>query len=149
MMIHEITAKVGSHPARRRKGRGQGSGLGKTAGKGHKGQLARAGGMPPATMEGGQMPLFRRLAKRGFNNANFRKNYAIVNVAQLDCFDEGTRVDAELLTKAGLIRATDGLVKILGDGELNRKLVVVANKFSKSAEQKITGAGGTAELLKA
>lgn len=146
MMIHEITALVGRHPVRRRKGRGQGSGLGKTAGRGHKGQLSRAGKRPPITKEGGQMPLFRRIPKRGFNNANFTRRYAIVNVSQLEHFSEGTTVNAEILSEAGLIRGTELPVKVLGDGELNRKLVVVADKFSRSAEQKITSAGGAAEL---
>ncbi len=146
MMIHEITALVGRHSIRRRKGRGQGSGLGKTAGRGHKGQMSRAGKRPPITKEGGQMPLFRRLPKRGFNNVNFTLRYEIVNVAQLDCFSEGTTVNAECLSQAGLIRGGGMPVKILGDGELNRKLVVVADKFSRSAEQKITSAGGSAEL---
>ncbi len=147
MMNHEITSLVGKHKSRKRVGRGRGSGLGKTCGKGHKGQKARAGGMPPITSEGGQMPLFRRLPKRGFNNANFATRYSIINVSQLEQFDEGTRVDAGLLSEAGLIRSDKGLVKILGDGELNRKLTVVAHKFSRSAEQKITSAGGTIELI--
>jgi len=93
------------------------------------------------------MPLFRRLPKRGFNNANFTRRFSIVNVSQLGCFEEGSRIDADMLTDAGLIRSSDMPVKILGDGELNRKLVVVADKFSRSAEQKITSAGGTIELV--
>ena len=147
MMNHEITSLVGKHKARRRVGRGAGSGLGKTAGRGHKGQSSRPSSMPPLTSEGGQMPLFRRLPKRGFNNANFTQRYAIVNVSQLDRFAEGSRIDAELLSKAGLIRGIEMPVKILGDGELNRKLTVIAQKFSRSAEQKITSAGGTAEKV--
>ena len=147
MMNHEITSLVGKHKARRRIGRGQGSGLGKTAGKGHKGQKARAGSMPPITSEGGQMPLFRRLPKRGFNNVNFTTRYSIVNVSQLDRFEEGTRIDAEILSTVGLVRSAKMPLKILGNGELNRKLVVIANKFSRSAEQKITSAGGSIEQL--
>jgi len=147
MMNHEITSLVGKHKARRRVGRGRGSGLGKTCGRGHKGQKSRQSSMPPLTSEGGQMPLFRRLPKRGFNNANFTKRFSIVNVSQLGCFEEGSRIDADMLTDAGLIRSSDMPVKILGDGELNRKLVVVADKFSRSAEQKITSAGGTIELV--
>ncbi len=147
MMNHEITSLVGKHKGRRRLGRGQGSGLGKTCGKGHKGQRSRAGGMPPITSEGGQMPLFRRLPKRGFNNANFTKRYAIVNVSQLENFEEGSTVDAKVLCDAGIIRSVTSLVKVLGDGELNRKLTVVANKFSRSAEQKITSAGGSVEQV--
>ena len=146
-MSHEILALVGKYKARRRKGRGRGSGLGKTCGRGHKGQLSRAGKLPPITKEGGQMPLFRRLPKRGFNNANFAQRYVIVNVSQLDSFSEGSQVDAVVLNGAGLIRSSDLPVKILGDGQLNRKLTVVAHKFSRSARQKITSAGGTAELV--
>lgn len=145
MMSHEITALVGKHKSRRRVGRGRGSGLGKTCGRGHKGQGSRAGSMPPITSEGGQMPLFRRLPKRGFNNANFATRYAVVNVSQLELFDEDSRVDAELLSRAGLIRNAKEKVKILGDGEINRKLTVVAHKFSRSARQKITSAGGAIE----
>ncbi len=147
MMNHEITSLVGKHKARRRVGRGRGSGLGKTCGRGHKGQSSRPSSMPPITSEGGQMPLFRRLPKRGFNNVNFATNYSIVNVAQLERFDEGSRIDAEALVKAGLIRSTALPVKVLGDGELNRKLTVIACKFSRSAEQKITSAGGTIEQV--
>jgi len=147
MMNHEITSLVGKHKAKRRLGRGQGSGLGKTSGKGHKGQKARGGPMPPITSEGGQMPLFRRLPKRGFNNVNFSDRYSIVNVSQLDRFEEGSRIDAQMLSTAGLIRSDKMPLKILGNGELNRKLVVIANKFSRSAEQKITSAGGSIERL--
>jgi len=146
MMIHQITAIAGKHKRRKRLGRGAGSGLGKTSGKGHKGQLSRPGSKPPFTKEGGQMPLFRRIPKRGFNNANFTQRYSIVNVSQLADFEEGTRVDPGILCQAGLIRNTKLKVKILGDGELNRRLNVVAHKFSRSAHQKITSAGGTAEI---
>ncbi len=147
MMNHEITALVGKHKARKRLGRGVGSGLGKTCGRGHKGQSSRAGSHLPITMEGGQMPLFRRLPKRGFNNVNFAKRFAVVNVSQLDSFEENARVDAQKLSDAGLIRAANLPVKILGDGELNRPLTVIAHKFSKSALQKITSAGGTIEVV--
>jgi len=147
MMTHEITQRAGRHKRRRRKGRGQGSGVGKTAGRGHKGQLSRSGKKPPVVKEGGQMPLFRRLPKRGFNNANFANYYAIVNVSQLDHFAEGSRIDAQILHEAGLIHSAKHSVKILGDGQLNRKLTVVAHKFSRSAEQKITSAGGTVEKV--
>ncbi len=147
MMGHDITAIAGKHKPRKRIGRGPGSGLGKTCGKGHKGQLSRAGSLPPITKEGGQMPLFRRLPKRGFNNVNFATRYAIVNVCQLDCFEEGARVDPAMLSEVGLIDNARENVKILGDGEISRKLTVVAHKFSRSAEQKITSAGGTAEVL--
>ena len=149
MMSHEITSLVGSKKNRRRLGRGRGSGLGKTAGRGHKGQKSRAGKMPPITSEGGQMPLFRRLPKRGFNNANFTIRYSIVNVSQLDTFKDGARVDAQSLSEAGLISSPSDRVKILGNGELARKLTVVAHKFSRSAAEKITAAGGTAEKFQA
>ena len=147
MMSHEITALAGKHKSRRRLGRGRGSRRGKTCGRGHKGQLSRSGSLPPITKEGGQMPLFRRLPKRGFNNIKFANRYTVVNVLQLDKFEEGTRVDPQLLSDVGLIRNPRERVKILGDGELNRSLTVVAHKFSRSAQQKITSAGGTAELL--
>ncbi|MBN1845102.1 MAG: 50S ribosomal protein L15 [Sedimentisphaerales bacterium] len=147
MMIHEITSQVGRHKRRRRVGRGAGSGLGKTSGRGHKGQRSRSGSLPPITMEGGQMPLFRRIPKRGFNNAVFAARYAIVNVDQLEQFDEESRVDPQALCQAGLIRRADAKVKILGNGELNRRLSVVAHKFSRSAEQKITSAGGSVQRL--
>ena len=147
MMNHEITAQVQRHTPRRRLGRGGGSGLGKTCGRGHKGQRSRAGKMPPITSEGGQMPLFRRIPKRGFNNANFTTRYAIVNVSQLDCFDEGASVDPQKLSEVGLIESAGDRVKILGDGELNRRLSVLAHKFSRSAEQKITSAGGTVKRV--
>jgi large subunit ribosomal protein L15 len=149
MMSHEITSIVGSKKSRRRLGRGRGSGLGKTSGKGHKGQKSRAGKMPPITSEGGQMPLFRRLPKRGFNNANFTIRYSIVNVSQLELFKDGDRVDAQSLSDAGLISSPSDRVKILGTGDLARKLTVVAHKFSRTASEKISAAGGTAEEFKA
>jgi len=149
MMSHEITALVGKRKGRRRRGRGAGSGLGKTSGRGHKGQLSRSGASIPVTKEGGQMPLFRRLPKRGFNNANFAHRYTVINVAQLDVFDEGSRIDAQVLADAGLIKSNRESVKILGSGELNRRLTVVAQKFSRSAQQKITSAGGDVEVLDA
>ena len=149
MMNHEITASVGKHKSRRRRGRGPGSGLGCTAGRGNKGQLSRAGKRPLRTKEGGQMPLFRRVPKRGFNNAVFATRYSIVNVAQLQAFEEDARVDAEVLSIAGLIANAAQKVKILGDGELNRRLTVVADKFSRNARQKITSAGGTVEEVAA
>lgn len=149
MMSHEITSLVGRKKNRRRLGRGRGSGLGKTAGKGHKGQKSRAGKMPPITSEGGQMPLFRRIPKRGFNNANFTVRYTIVNVSQLQTFEDGARVDAQALSDAGLIDSPTDRVKILGNGEIACKLTVVADKFSRSASDKITTAGGAVEEVKA
>jgi ribosomal protein L15 len=147
MMSHEITALVGRHKGRKRRGRGAGSGLGKTSGRGTKGQLARAGAKLHPLTEGGQMPLFRRLPKRGFSNVQFTIRYAIVNVSQLELFQEGATVDAQSLCQAGLIRSGDQPVKILGTGEINRRLDVLAHKFSRSAKQKITSAGGTAQEI--
>ena len=132
---------------RKRIGRGPGSGHGKTAGKGHKGQNARSGGGVRPGFEGGQLPLYRRLSKRGFNNYNFRTNYAIINVSDLEKFKEGTVVDKELLIKEGLVtKELDG-IKVLGNGELTKKLTVKANKFSNTAKQKIENVGGVVEVI--
>ena len=147
MMSHEITALVGSKPKRTRRGRGTGSGLGKTSGRGHKGQRSRAGKNPPITSEGGQMPLFRRLPKRGFNNANFTTRYTVVNVSQLESLEGTTQVDVKVLKEAGLIKSESERIKILGDGTLSRSLTVLAHKFSRSAMDKITSAGGQAQEI--
>ena len=147
MLSHEITSMVGKKKSRRRIGRGVGSGHGKTSGKGHKGQLSRAGAPKLSLKEGGQMPLYRRIPKRGFNNAKFERRYEIVNVSQLERFEEGAVVGLEQLSHAGLINGMQHRVKILGDGELTKKLEVNAHKFSKSAEQKIIALGGTAKVL--
>ena len=129
-----------------RRGRGHGSGNGKTAGKGHKGQKARSGATRPG-FEGGQMPLIRRIPKRGFNNV-FKKEYAIVNVSDLEIFDDGTEVTAELLIEKGVLSKVGSYgVKVLGNGTLTKKLEVKANKFTKSAAQIIQKAGGKAEVL--
>jgi len=145
MLGHEITTIVGKDKKRRRLGKGPGSGHGKTCGRGHKGSGSRAGSFTRPTYEGGQMPLFRRLPKRGFNNYNFAKCYEIVNVSQLERFDEGTTIGVEELLHAGLIDSVKNKVKILGDGELTKKLQVVAHKFSRTAERKIVGCGGMVE----
>lgn len=147
MKLHELSPIAGSTKERKRIGRGAGSGQGKTAGKGHKGQKARAGrGMRPG-FEGGQMPLQRRLPKRGFNNI-FRKEIVTINVAALDRkFDNDAVVDVESLTKAGLVKNSFDGVKILGNGELTKKLTVKADAFSESAKQKIEAAGGNAEVI--
>ncbi len=147
MLSHEITSMVGGKKSRRRVGRGIGSGHGKTSGKGHKGQLSRAGAPRVSLKEGGQMPLYRRIPKRGFSNAKFERRYEIVNVSQLERFEEGAVVGMEQLSQAGLIGGLRHKVKILGDGELTKKLQVNAHKFSKSAEQKIVALGGTARVL--
>jgi len=146
MKLHELQATEGSRSKDYRRGRGIGSGNGKTAGKGHKGQNARSGGGVALGFEGGQMPLWRRLPKRGFKNVN-RVEYATVNVGDLNRFEEDTVVTPALLKEVGLLtKEYDGL-KILGAGKLEKKLTVQANKFSKSAEEAITSAGGKAEVI--
>ena len=146
MKIHELTPAPDSNKAVKRVGRGHGSGNGKTAGKGHKGQNARSGGGVRIGFEGGQMPLARRIPKRGFNNI-FRTEYAVVNVSDLNLFQDGTVVDIELLEVSGFVKDLKDGVKILGNGEINKKLTVKANKFSKSAIEKIEKAGGKAEVM--
>jgi len=146
MKLHELSPAPGSTREIKRIGRGHGSGNGKTAGKGHKGQKARSGGGVRIGFEGGQMPLTRRIPKRGFNNI-FAKEYAIVNVSVLNRFKGDTVVDAELLKAAGIIKKTCDGVKILSDGELTTKLTVKAAKFTKSAAEKIEKAGGKAEVV--
>lgn len=147
MLDYEVTSVVGKHKARRRLGRGTGSGRGKTCGRGHKGSGSRAGSSSRSLYEGGQMPLFRRLPKRGFSNYKFETRYEIVNVSQLERFDEGALVGMEELSDAGLIDSLKNKIKILGGGELTKKLDVVAHKFSKTAEQKIIASGGTAKVI--
>jgi len=142
MLNHEITSVVGKHTSRRRIGRGSGSGHGKTCGRGHKGAGSRAGSTAVSLKEGGQMPLFRRLPKRGFNNYNFANRCEIVNVCQLERFEDGAIVGVEQLSGAGLIDSIKSTVKILGKGDLTKKLQVTAHKFSKNAEQKIAASGG-------
>jgi len=145
MKLHELSPVPGSTKEVKRIGRGHGSGQGKTAGKGHKGQKARAGrGMRPG-FEGGQMPLQRRVPKRGFTNI-FATNYAIVNVSDLDVFEDGAVIDTASLKAKGLINKTMDGVKILGNGEFSKKLTVKAAAFSKSAQEKIEAAGGKAEV---
>ncbi|CAI8935894.1 MULTISPECIES: 50S ribosomal protein L15 [Bacillus] len=146
MKLHELKPAEGSRKTRNRVGRGIGSGNGKTAGKGHKGQNARSGGGVRPGFEGGQMPLFQRLPKRGFTNIN-RKEFAVVNLDKLNSFAEGTEVTPELLLETGVISKFKSGVKILGDGKLEKKLTVKANKFSASAKQAIEAAGGTAEVI--
>jgi len=145
MKLHELMPAEGATKSPKRVGRGHGSGNGKTAGKGHKGQKARAGRGQRPGFEGGQMPLQRRVPKRGFNNI-FAKEYSIVNVSALEVFDDGAVVDAAALAEKGLIRSACENVKILGNGELSKKLTVTASAFSASAAEKIQKAGGTAEV---
>lgn len=146
MKLHELAPAAGATRGRFRVGRGHGSGNGKTAGKGHKGQNARSGGGVRPGFEGGQMPLYRRLPKRGFKN-HFAINYAIVNVSDLNTFEEGAVVNAETLTAAGLVNDQLDGIKILGSGELTKKLTVQATAFSESAKAKIEAAGGKAEVM--
>ena len=145
MKLHELQPAAGSTAAPKRLGRGVGSGLGKTSGKGHKGAKARSGGGKRPGFEGGQMPLYRRVPKRGFHNI-YRTEYATVNVGRLEIFENGTVVTAETLLEAGLISKVMDGVKILGNGELTKKLTVEAVKFSDSAKEKIEGLGGKAEV---
>jgi len=148
MQLTEILKLAGANRKRKRVGRGIGSGLGKTCGRGHKGAGSRAGAVRSSLYEGGQMPLFRRVPKRGFNNAEFRTVYNVVNVGQLEHrFEAGTQVTPEAMLEAGLIRNLRNKVKVLGEGELTKKLKVEAAKFSASAEQKITAAGGEAIVV--
>jgi large subunit ribosomal protein L15 len=147
MLNHEITSIVGGHTRRRRVGRGTGSGRGKTCGRGHKGAGSRAGSTSISLYEGGQMPLFRRLPKRGFSNQKFAIRCEIVNVWQLERFEEGASVGVEQLSHAGLINSNKSKVKILGKGDLTKKLQVTAHKFSRTAKQKIAASGGTVEVI--
>ena len=147
MLNHEITSIAGKHTRRRRVGRGSGSGHGKTCGRGHKGAGSRAGSTSVSLYEGGQMPLFRRLPKRGFNNYNFANRCEIVNVCQLERFEDGAIVGVEQLSGAGLIDSIKSKVKILGKGDLTKKLQVTAHKFSRNAEQKIAASGGIVKLI--
>ena len=146
MKIHELSPALGSTKEAKRIGRGHGSGNGKTAGKGHKGQKARAGrGMRPG-FEGGQMPLQRRVPKRGFNNI-FAEKWAAINVSTLEVFEDGTTVDAAALTEKGIIRKASLPIKVLGNGKLTKKLTVKLNAFSASAAEKINSVGGKAEVI--
>ena len=146
MKLHELKAAPGSRKAPKRKGRGTATGQGKTAGRGMNGQNSRSGGGVRLGFEGGQMPLYRRIPKRGFTNI-WRVEPAIVNVGDLNIFDEGAEVTAEALKEKGLIKKTDSGLKVLGDGKLEKKLTVKANKFSKSAIEMIEQAGGKAEVI--
>lgn len=146
MKLYELSPAPGSRTARKRLGRGTGSGLGKTSGKGHKGAKARSGYSKGAYFEGGQLPLTQRIPKRGFTNI-FRKEYACVNVEALEAFENGATVDIEAALKAGIVRKPLGGLKILGDGTITKKLTVKAVKFTGSAKEKIEAAGGKAEVI--
>lgn len=146
MKLHELKPAEGSRHERKRKGRGIGSGNGKTAGKGHKGQNARSGGGVRPGFEGGQTPLFQRLPKRGFTNIN-RKEFAIVNLDTLNRFEDGTEVTPELLLETGVVSKEKAGIKILAKGNLEKKLTVRAHKFSSAAKEAIEAAGGSSEVI--
>jgi len=147
MKLHELEKNIGATQKRKIVGRGRGSGLGKTSGKGHKGQNARSGGGVRAVFEGGQTPLYRRLPKRGFNNAQFRVEYAVINVSDLNRFENGTVVSPALLKEVGLVKNQLDGIKVLGNGELTKKLTIQANKFSKTAVEKIEKSGSKIEVM--
>ncbi len=148
MKLHQLAPAEGSKKEHFRVGRGHGSGNGKTAGKGHKGQNARSGGGVRPGFEGGQMPLYRRLPKRGFNNYNFETRYAVVNLSDLNRkFEDGAVVDTEALIASGLVNKVYDGIKVLGDGEIEKKLTVKAAAFSQSAKEKLEAAGGKAEVM--
>ena len=146
MKLHELAPAAGSKKTRTRVGRGLGSGLGKTSGRGQKGQNSRSGGGVRTGFEGGQMPLYRRLPKRGFKNI-FALQYAEVNVSQLNRFEDGATVDPVALIEAGILKNVRDGIRILGNGILERKLTVIANGFTKSAVEKIEAAGGKVEVI--
>lgn len=145
-MLNQLKPVAGARHAKKRLGRGIGSGLGKTAGKGTKGQNARSGGGVRPGFEGGQLPLFQRLPKRGFKSIS-RVEYKVVNVEQLNVFKNGTVVDVQKLVEAGIVKELNENVKILGNGKLEKKLTVKANKFSESAQKAIEAAGGSVEVI--
>ena len=147
MKLHELRPSEGAFKTSKRLGRGVGSGLGKTSGKGHKGQNARSGGGVRPGFEGGQLPLFRRLPKRGFSNAMFKVEYATINVSDLEKFEDGAVVTPELLKEMGILKKQLAGVKVLGNGELTKKLTVKASKFSATAVEKIEAIGGKAEVI--
>jgi len=145
--LTELKRAPGSRTAPKRKGRGHGTGNGKTAGRGHKGQKSRSGGGVRIGFEGGQMPLYRRMPKRGFNNKIFAKDYAEIKISDLEMFESGTTVNAEVLKEMGLVRKIKDGVVVLGNGELSKKLTVQAARFTKAAAEKIEAAGGKAEVI--
>ncbi len=147
MKLNELQRNIGATHAKKRVGRGPGSGLGKTSGRGQKGQKARSGGSINPVFEGGQLPLYRRIPKRGFTNAKFKTEYAVINLAQLNVFEDGTVVTPALLKDTGLVKKQLDGVKVLGTGKLEKKLTIQANKFSTSALEKIKEAGSKAEVI--
>ncbi|MBM7557815.1 50S ribosomal protein L15 [Halanaerobacter jeridensis] len=147
MELHDLQPAEGAKSNRKRKGRGIGSGNGKTAGRGHKGQNSRSGGSTRPGFEGGQTPFFKRFPKRGFSNAKFKTEYSVVNVADLNRFEDGAEVTIADLKDAGLVKQIKDGVKILGDGQLEKSLTVKAHQYSQSAVEKIETAGGKAEVI--
>ena len=147
MKLHELEKNPGSKQERRRVGRGPGSGLGKTSGKGQKGQNARSGGGVNPVFEGGQLPLYRRLPKRGFSNAIFKKEYAVINVCDLNRFENGTVITPALLKEAGIVKKQLSGIKVLGKGTLEKKVTIQAHQFSASALEKIKESGSKAEVI--
>ncbi len=147
MKLHTLKPNEGAIKNRKRVGRGQGSGTGKTSGRGEKGQNARSGGGVRVGFEGGQTPLFRRLPKRGFSNALFKKEYAIINLDDLNKFEDGAEVSLEVLRNMGIVKKSKDGLKVLGNGTLEKKLNVKANKFSASAKEQIEKSGGKAEVI--
>lgn len=146
MKLHELNS-MPEAKVRKRVGRGPGSGLGKTSGRGENGQKSRSGASIPAWFQGGQSALFRRLPKRGFNNARFRTEYAVINLEDLNRFNDGDVVTPEMLKEAGIVKKELAGIKVLGTGELTKKLTIKANRFSSKAVTKIESAGGTAEVI--
>ena len=150
MILNDVQIGIQPRKPRKRIGRGVGSGHGKTAGRGHKGFFSRSGSSRRRGFQGGQMPLFRRVAKRGFNNNQFAPSVAVVNLGELnECFESGTEITPELLAGKGIIRTKFDELKVLGDGDLSKKFKIAAHRFSASAEQKITAAGGSFERIPA
>ena len=147
MKLNSLYPNEGATKSRKRVGRGPGSGLGKTSGKGHKGQNARSGGGVRPGFEGGQLPLFRRLPKRGFTNAMFKTTYAVINLSDLNKFDNGAEVTPEILKNMGIVKNLQDGIKVLGNGTLEKKLTVKANKFSLKAKEAIEKSGGKIEVI--
>lgn len=147
MKLHELEKNIGATHSKKRVGRGSGSGLGKTCGKGEKGQNARSGGGVNPVFEGGQLPLYRRIPKRGFKNAMFKTEYAVINLSDLNRFEEGTTVTPALLKETGIIKKELSGIKVLGNGTLEKKITIQASKFSQTALEKINESGSKAEVI--
>lgn len=147
MKLHELKKNPGATHSKKIVGRGPGSGLGKTSGKGHKGQNARSGGGVRPVFEGGQLPLYRRLPKRGFSNAKFKTEYAVINVSDLNKFEEGTVITPELLKETGIVKKQLAGIKVLGHGEIDKKITIRAHRFSSTALEKLERSGSKAEVI--